>query len=291
MRVVVLGSTGMLGQSVEKESCLAGLEVVSVSRTSGVLWDYFKSNFESLASTIGLSKDDILVNCIGWIPQKKTGSDAQDEHDAEALNVHLIKEIQSSQNVSGFKWVQILTDCVFNGQAGHYSEEATPQPVDLYGVTKAIGETLMPGAMRIRSSIIGPDPLHRSGLYEWFKRQPENSRIQGYSDHLWNGVSTKAFGRLVAGLAAGHKVQPSLQHWIPLDSLSKYELILLFRDKLRRRDIGVDEFPTRRPVNRVLTTSHPEANSDLWATAGFNRIPSIEELVSDFILDNREEDY
>lgn len=281
----------MLGQAVTKEVRAAGLEVVEISRSAGIRWNYFESNFDFLAEAIGLDEEDVLVNCVGWIPQKKSGSIRQDEHEANALNVELIREIQSSQDLLGFRWVQIVTDCVYSGGKGLYSEESTFDPVDLYGATKSIGETLMPGAMRIRASIVGPDRVHRSGLYEWFRNQASNSRIQGYRDHLWNGVSTKAFGRLVSGLCAGKKINSGLQHWVPLDSISKHELLLLFRFALKREDVYVEEIVSGNSCNRSLATSNPEGNLELWAAAGYERIPSIEALVSDFIRDDLEEEH
>ena len=290
MRVVILGATGMLGQAVRRESLAAGFEVLEVSRTAGMLWNYFDSDFSNLARKIGPTRDDVLINCIGWIPQKSSGSKKQDEHDARALNVELIREIQESQDVVGFSWIQIVTDCVFSGTTGRYSEQSPFDPVDLYGQTKSIGESHMPGAMRIRSSIIGPDPIHQSGLYEWFKNQAPNSSVQGFIDHLWNGVSTKAFGRLVAGLSQQRKILPGIHHWIPSDSISKHGLLEIFKDELDREDVLIQKCQTRSSPNRVLGTLNPEVNSKLWAIAGYDRIPSIADLIREFILEDLKEE-
>ena len=289
MRIVVLGATGMLGQAVSMEARAAELEIAEVSRSSGVKWDYFANDFGSLARELVLDRADVLVNCIGWIPQKSSGSRALDEQDANALNVELIREIQASQNDLGFGWVQIVTDCVFSGKIGNYDETSIFDPFDLYGITKAKGESLMPGAMRIRSSIIGPDSIHNSGLYEWFRKQSPNSQLKGFTNHFWNGVSTRAFGRLVAGLSKDAGVRPGIQHWIPQNSMSKHKLLETFRVALGREDIFNDEFETANSINRVLATSNPQANSKLWAIAGYNRIPSIEELALEFIHEDLKE--
>lgn len=289
MRIVVLGATGMLGQAVSKEARSAELEIVEVSRSSGLKWDYFADDFGSLAREVALDGADVLVNCIGWIPQKSSGSRVLDEQDANALNVELIREIQASQDDLGFGWVQIVTDCVFSGKVGNYDENSIFDPFDLYGITKAKGESLMPGAMRIRSSIIGPDSIHNSGLYEWFRKQSPNSQLKGFTNHFWNGVSTKAFGRLVAGLSKDAGVRPGIQHWIPQDSMSKYTLLQTFKVALGREDISIDKFETAKSLNRVLATSNHQANSELWAIAGYNRIPSIEELALEFIHEELKE--
>ena len=276
----------MLGQAVQKECLAAGQEVVAVSRTSEHRWDFACSRFAALASDLELSQEDAVVNCIGWIPQKSSGSPDQDNRDAQALNVDLIAEIQESQDAIRFGWVQIVTDCVFSGENGPYSEQSVMDPVDLYGQTKSLGESLMPGAMRIRSSIIGPDRNNHSGLYEWFKNQQTAAYVQGFVNHLWNGVSTAAFGRLVTGLSAQRKIRPGLQHWIPLDSTSKHGLLEIFKTELNRRDIVLEKYDTGSSANRVLVTVNPELNLELWGIAGYDRIPSIEELAREFILED-----
>ena len=279
----------MLGQAVRREALRAGLEVLAASRTSGILWDYCQADFSDLAGKIGLTKADVLINCIGWIPQKSAGSKVQDEREAFALNVELIREIQESQEVVGFNWVQIVTDCVFSGKTGLYSEQSPLDPVDLYGQTKSLGESHMSGAMRIRSSIIGPDKIHHSGLYEWFRNQAAHSSVPGFSNHLWNGVSTKAFGRLVASLSVQRIVLPGIHHWIPRDSISKHGLLEIFRAELNREDLSIEKFDTGSSSNRILTTVNLEMNSQLWAAAGYDRIPSIQELAREFILEDLKE--
>ena len=286
MTVFVLGATGMLGQAVARELLVAGSEVVQISRSAFVQWDFFRSDFKSLASKVVITESDFLVNCIGWIPQKSSGITEKDEVDAHELNIELVRQIHHSQQSLDFGWIQIVTDCVFSGISGGYIENSPFDPEDLYGKTKAEGESYMGGAMRIRSSIIGPDPIHRSGLFEWFKKQPESSRVQGFANHFWNGVSTKAFGRLVAGLTTTDRVRPGLHHWIPADSLSKLELLKIFRAELGRLDIAIEDHLTDQQVNRVLATQNVAMSSLLWEVAGYKNIPTVEELVKEFIRED-----
>jgi dTDP-4-dehydrorhamnose reductase len=283
MRLIVLGSTGMLGQAVVSEARNFDLETLEVSRSGKVRWDYYRESFASLASRLNVSEHDVVVNCIGWIPQKSSGDPEQDEHQANALNVDLIAEIQSLQDGVGFKWIQIATDCVFSGETGNYKENSSFDPIDLYGRTKVAGEQLMPGAMKIRSSIIGPDPIRKSGLYEWFKNQPMGAKVQGYQHHHWNGVSTLAFAKLCVGLAIRGLVIASHQHWIPADSLSKYDLLQLFKEHIPRSDIEIEQVASGRGVNRTIQTVSPDRNLELWAVAGYPTTPHVEELVVELV--------
>ena len=69
MRVIVLGSTGMLGQRVCEKLDSQGHQIVRVSRSAGTAFDFEKESFEVFSDSIGLLGEDWVVNCVGWIPQ------------------------------------------------------------------------------------------------------------------------------------------------------------------------------------------------------------------------------
>lgn len=273
----------MLGQAVVHEAKQAGLSVVEVSRTADVGWDFLKTSFETLASNLDLSQSDLVVNCIGWIPQKSSGNAKQDEAFARVLNVDLVRELQEVQKKRGFRWLQILTDCVFSGKTGGYSEKSPFDPIDIYGISKVEGERFMKGAIGIRCSIIGADNNKFSGLFEWLRRQDLGARVMGYTNHRWNGVSTLAFGRLTAGLAKSSVKGSVKLHWIPRDTTTKFELLEIFKRELDRHDLEILPVIQERSVDRVLSTDSPEKNVQLWQLAGYDEAPSIEELTREFI--------
>jgi dTDP-4-dehydrorhamnose reductase len=101
----------------------------------------------------------------------------------------------------------------------------------------------------------------------------------GYTDHDWNGVTAKAFGRIVSGIIATANPVSETVHVVPADAVNKYELSRMILETFGRRDVSVLPKETGTPVNRVLSTVHPGVNARLWADAGYEAIPSIEQLV------------
>jgi dTDP-4-dehydrorhamnose reductase len=75
----------------------------------------------------------------------------------------------------GIRVVQISTDCVFSGFRGNYNELDVPDPVDLYGRTKLLGELHRPGCLTLRTSIIGWQLNTFSSLLSWFACNAENT--------------------------------------------------------------------------------------------------------------------
>jgi dTDP-4-dehydrorhamnose reductase len=245
-------------------------------------------NLPDLAKQLDLSSEDTLVNCIGWIPQKTTGSQMTDSKVAFLLNSQLVEDLSAWRSGIGFNWVQVLTDCVFSGAEGSYDEFHAKDATDLYGLSKIRGEEFLDGAIAIRSSIVGPDRNSNAGLYSWFKSQiSEGARVRGYSNSLWNGVSTLAFARLALGVHSRKTLEPGTYHWIPAGKVSKYELLGIFSKYLDLDPSMIEKWELPVTIDRTLSTCHPHLNQVLWGLAGYDAEPSIEDLCREFILADR----
>lgn len=288
MKFVVLGSTGMLGSEVARVAKERGLNCIEVSRFEGIHFDTTLQSFDVLAKSLNLSAADYVVNCIGWIPQKSLGDPNSDGALAHALNEQLPNQIDQSAKSLGFGWVQIATDCVFSGVSGGYAEPSPKDASDLYGLTKIAGEKHSSSAMQIRCSIIGPDDRTNSGLYSWFLSQARSgTAVTGYNNHLWNGVSTTAFARLAVGLALAGARVPFASHWLPIGTVTKFELLRLFAACLGYAPDSVVEGVGPRDVDRTLSTLEPSKNLELWRIAGYEEIPTIQELVAEFVTQDK----
>ena len=282
-RFIVLGSSGMLGSEVARVAKQKKINLLEVSRGGEINFDAESESFDHFAKSLKLTSDDWLVNCIGWIPQKATRDVEENIRLATLLNIKLPEEISQSREKLGFSWIQIATDCAFNGDKGNYQEDDLKDGNDLYGVSKIAGEKLSHGAMQIRCSIVGPDKKTNSGLYSWFNSAIKDGSVKGFSNHHWNGVTSTAFARLAIAIYENGLRTPMNQHWVPKDQVSKYELLRLFADRLGYEKSRVEKFQTEMSINRTLATGNQEANKQLWKLAKYERIPSIEELCQEFI--------
>ncbi len=155
----------------------------------------------------------------------------------------------------GPRLIHITTDCVFGGRTGApYDEGAPPSPQDLYGMSKAMGEPTA-SSLVLRTSIIGPELGGRSSLLEWF-RSRRGGTVDGYVNHLWNGVTTQALAEGVAAIVGDRAAFPAtgLRH-VFSTAVSKYELLQALD---RRYGLDVRVVPrTVHGVDRRLATMHP----------------------------------
>lgn len=272
----------MLGGRVLQEFTSARIPSISLSRNSG--FDVSeKDTARKIIAELNLSSSDLLLNCIGWIPQKSSGNKNSDSLSAIQANSVLPNMLEHFSLTTGCSVIQILTDCVFRGERGSYSERDVQDADDLYGLTKRLGEYSLEATMGIRCSIVGFATPRGSSLFDWFLSQPKGSRVRGYVNHLWNGVSTRAFAQMALGVFRSGQFFSGKHHWIPADFQSKYQMLKQLRELSHRTDLELLPHEATRSVNRTLTSASPEISQKLWELAGYSEVPTTFGIIKDLV--------
>jgi len=285
-KVLVLGGRGMIGAGVVSALAAKGITVLKTSRTPGHSNTLkFEAATDSLADLLGnLQPGDFVFNGIGLIKQRINEESTEDRRKAIAFNADFPHQLALAAEAAGIRVVQVATDCVYEGSIGAYSETAKHDASDVYGKTKSLGEVPSPNVMHLRCSVIGPETGASLSLFEWVRNQPQGAALTGYTDHLWNGVTSEAFGGIVAGIVTGSGFQPGLQHLVTASVVSKANLVRAIAARCGRYDITVTDATTPKPVDRTLTTLNPSANEKLWQAAGYPAVPTVEQLVAEMAI-------
>jgi len=272
----------MLGSEVYNLFSENKVPVIPLSRSDG----FFAEDLGSVRSALGklnLTERDLVVNCIGWIPQKSTLNLTADSKQAIFVNSVLPIELEEISTKLGFSILQILTDCVFSGKEAPYSEDSPQDAEDLYGLSKRLGETQLTRTMGVRCSIVGRTASGSASLLDWFLNQPPGSTVTGYENQLWNGVTTRAFARLCLGVFKSGAFESGKYHWVPNNFVSKFELLEMARNLSGRLDLTVVKGTAPKAKDLRLTSKHPERSLGLWKLAGYEQIPSISDLLDEQI--------
>jgi dTDP-4-dehydrorhamnose reductase len=280
VKALVFGSTGMLGHAVVNELRAADIRTITVARSGAdVLFDHEKQSVFEI--DFGLEPGDYLINCIGLISHLIDENDPDSKAKALSLNSLLPQQLAALAEAHGAKLIQIATDCVFSGSQGGYTEDSPHDALDTYGKTKSMGEVNSENVMHLRVSIIGRELRGKRSLLEWVLGQPRESVIYGFTDRLWNGITTKAFGKIVAGVINREGFVPGVVHVLPADQLSKFELVSVIAKQFGREDLTIVPKDTEHRRDLTLRTNKPELNNKLWSDAGYPEIPSISQLVEE----------
>lgn len=253
--IAVLGSEGMLGSMVSRVLEVSGAcRVIRAGRAGGdVRFDAANGDDGAPLRTIDAK---YFVNCVGVLAKDIDEHDSPSLARARVVNSEFPSFLVQVAEEKNARIIHMSTDGVFSGTGGPYDEASPCDAVDVYGKTKALGEIVHPLFLSIRCSIVGSSPK-KKGLLDWFLAQPEKSTVRGFTNHVWNGVTTLQFAEFVRDLIAGdffdaiREKTPHL-HFSPNKPLTKYELLTLFR-KVFNRDVSVE--PAEDPkglVSRIL---------------------------------------
>lgn len=264
-RILILGSSGMLGHM----AC----NVLLQEKGFQVETTHFnklekKFYFDVLDGIEGLKRICVesgpyqyIINCIG-VTKKNINENSLDSMlRAVRINALFPYQLCLVALENNAKVIQISTDGVFSGKSGIRKEDAKPECLDLYGWTKAMGEVKAENFLNIRCSIIGPSPYEKGGLFEWLNQQPKGAVVQGYTNHLWNGVTTLQFALLCKAIIKKDafmslRKESWIFHFAPNKPVSKYALLLLLKRYLKK-DVMIKPVEDKKEsVKRLLGTKY-----------------------------------
>lgn len=296
-RVLVLGTSGMLGSMVTGVLCNSSLklEIYASGRDhikNQILPEWVKSKvkfidfdlppeFNPVWVQSTLPEVDWVINCIGITKPFIAEDDAQKILRALSINSIFPYTLDQWASKTNAKVLQIGTDCVFSGSKGLYKENSLHEATDVYGKTKSLGEPFGSATSILRSSIIGPELSGKSYLLEWFLSQPAGSELKGFLNHLWNGVTTYHFGKVCLGIISKNSQPGRLQHLIPDGIVNKYELLKIFSDTFLRSDLKISAVDAGIAIDRTLATNNQAGSDKLWHDAGYKNIPTVRDMVAE----------
>lgn len=288
-RAFVLGGTGALGSAVLDVLLENGIDARASARSIGNAPQRVQSRFvafDVMADDVGALLDDLdsgdfVVNCIGIIKPYIDDSNPEQRLRAIEVNSRFPYGLAEIARRRGLRVVQIATDCVYDGSVGKYDETAAHDALDVYGKSKSLGEVPSAGFINLRCSIIGPELKSKKSLLEWVLGHPQGSTLTGYVNHIWNGVTTRAFGQIVAGMIVSGNDLEGTFHIVPADVVTKLELSKVILNAYGRTDVTVVKTAPDIAIDRTLSTVRPDINARLWADAGYSDIPTVEQMVLD----------
>ena len=199
-----------------------------------VLYGVDAMDFDSGVHAIERVGPQVVVNCIGIVKQREAAKLSIPSILVNALFPHQLADLCTA---NGIRLIHLSTDCVFSGKRGGYTESDMPDPIDLYGRTKLLGELDRAGCLTLRTSIIGWELKHRAGLLEWFASQ-RGQTIKGYRNAIYSGVSTVVLARLIGDLLENNPALSGIYH-VASQPIAKYDLLVRLRDALGWYDITI----------------------------------------------------
>ena len=255
------------------------IELVGTARSENDSYIGFDARTDSIDKLLENIKPNWIINCIGIIKPHIDEKVTASIENAIQVNSEFPILLAEVAEKNAARVIQIATDCVYSGVKGSYVESDLHDATDVYGKTKSLGEVPNQNVMHIRASIIGPEVGRSTSLLEWFKNQVIDAKLNGFTDHLWNGVTTHAFGKLCLGIINNDAFLAGPHHVIPGDVVSKAELLRIFAKAYNRKDLVITDVVSPKRIDRTLGTENLSLSKELWLLAGYQSPPTVEEMV------------
>lgn len=248
MKIAILGSTGLLGNTVAKYFIEhTKHEIMCTHRNSDVILNKDSVYFDALEPNFSILEGcEYVINCIGIIkPFMK--NDLINNIYVNAIFPRKLSNFCQSKNI---KLIHITTDCVFSGKDGNYDENSPHDCLDEYGKSKSLGEP--DNCMVLRTSIIGEELHKNASLISWAKSM-KGKEVNGFLNHLWNGVTTKRYAEICEEIIEKDFYEIGIFH-LYSNYVTKFELLHLINKKFALQ-LKINEYFDRITIDRRLATN------------------------------------
>jgi len=128
-KIYITGSKGYLGEKLT-EFLQNEFIVKGSDKEIDITSDNIKKEIENFSP-------DILINAAAYADYKEC---EKNPALAKKINIKGVENLAEICLNNSIKFVQISTDFIFNGKKGYYKEEDEPNPINVYGRTKAEAE-------------------------------------------------------------------------------------------------------------------------------------------------------
>jgi len=285
MRILILGTTGMLGRELFYQfSQNLNYTTYGTRRTESNNPRIFKAevnkdiHISQIEEVIKEVRPKIVINCIGAIKQKD-----YEESDLFYLNSLLPHQLSICCTTYCARLIHISTDCVFSGDHGMYDENSIPDPLDSYGISKAAGEVDSYDHITVRTSIIGHEAGTSYGLVDWFLNNSDGEEVKGFLNAIYTGMPTCCLAQVLHNVIIPSELKGIWN--VSVEPISKFNLLNII-NRVYGRNIKItpnDSFYCDRSLD-----SHRIRNIFAWEPKSWNEM--IKEMHESYVKDNERND-
>jgi len=216
---------GFLGSYILNEVKNSGMDGYGThlkSRNSKYQVDVRNTN--SVSDCIKKINPNFVINCVAI---GKIDFLEKNPQLAYSINAEGAKNIAKSCRHEKIRMIHISTDSVFDGKKSLYTEEDTPNPLNVYAKSKFLSEKYVSencdDYVIIRTNFYGYDQRGNWFLNWILKTLENNQQITGFTDLFWNPIEVSNLSRLIIELSMTK--YSGLIHLSSDEIITKYQFI------------------------------------------------------------------
>lgn len=258
MSLLVLGRNGQLATELQRAAQEIGLACTALGRAEIDVCDV-----DQIIQAIERTKPSAMINASAYTNVDSAESEGEL---AFKLNETAPRAMARAAAQTKLPFIHVSTDQVFDGtKKGAYTEEDTPNPINLYGRSKLAGEIAVraenPDALIVRVSWVwGPsgDNFVKK-LLQWASTRDELTIV---ADQIGRPTYSPALANALIDLAAMPNRPTGILNYAGSDVMSRADQARLVLEASRThggpyatvKDVPTSAFPTpaKRPLNAEL---------------------------------------
>ena len=216
-KILLTGGDGQLAKSYARmydSAYIANKDTFNITNV-----EHFKSYIKKHG------EPEVIINCAAMtdVDRAERNPELVNEINAFALNNML-------SHFSGL-FIQISTDYVFDGKIGNYSSTDITKPVNAYGLSKALGETIVKENSNnwviIRAGGLFSN-LTQNNFYSWVVNAlKKNEVINVVTDQIFNPVSTFDVAQYIKDIQMNNSMRNKIYHIGSNKNVSKYDFAII----------------------------------------------------------------
>jgi dTDP-4-dehydrorhamnose reductase len=261
MKVLVTGSQGQLGKSIERlRKGFPSLDFVFTTREELDI-----TNPDMLSAAFSEHSPDYCINCAAY-----TAVDKAEEQPAQAfsINADAVGFLAKCCQEYNTTLIHLSTDFVFDGKSPRpYTEEDTPAPLSVYGRSKWEGERIIESTLHryfiIRTSWVFSE-YGRNFLKTMLKLSKERDELKVVDDQIGRPTYAVDLARYILELIESATPPMGLVHFANQGEYSWYgfaqEIFRIAGVFVKLHPIKSNDYPAlaKRPAYSVLNTAKAE---------------------------------
>jgi len=254
-KIIVTGANGQLGKELRKVAPFcSGFEFVFLSRE-----DMPIHHFDLVRNIFKIYKPKYFINCAAYTAVDR----AENEKDlAMQVNGEAPGVLAAICHQDNCRFLHISTDYVFDGTASTpYSENESPNPQSVYGVSKLEGEKQAlqfdPDCIIIRTSWVYSE-FGKNFVKTMLKLMGEKEEISVVNDQLGSPTYAADIAETIMQIITSEKWIPGIFHFCNHGIISWYDFAVAIKElsgkKCNINPIPTSAYPTaaRRPAYSAL---------------------------------------
>jgi dTDP-4-dehydrorhamnose reductase len=283
-RILITGASGMLGSTLYKQwQSKYQIYCTGTSKALPNMKNYMQfnlraSNFKEL---FDWAQPDVIVHCAAL-----TNGNFCQENPEEAFLINGLSSYKLAQSASkNCRIIYISTDAVFSADLHMAKENDIPNPDNIYGKSKELGEFLLIQNSQnytiVRTTIVGFNEKEgKASFVEWIIHSAKNKiPIQLFDDVLFNPISCSLLGNELSTIIDSGGFKNEIVHLSGSEVVSKFEFGTRLLSELNIQNETVAKGSILQFNQRAKRSTDQSLDCSYFQTATKRNLPNLEECI------------